>query len=806
MGIFHQFPYGNLHAQNYDWILEVVKDFMNKYENVEHAFDGALEAIEAAKDGSIEEMQTALQNAITAIDAEYQQASAGINQARNSAMTSIQQQRADALSAIGTDKNNALSAINTDKNNALLDLQTALTTALASIATQQTNATQVIEQLYNTLPASAQDILGRLNILDNIIVGFTPSNAFDWLQGGYIYPTGYEPVPTPPTIYTDDPAYDKIVSSRYATGCAGQRLRITTDGTINISAICCWYNTPPGGAPGGFAMGDAGLTPTFGDVIFPLNTTAFSIELKKPGGQTAITPADIAGHIDIRWVTDFVDQATVAPKENSNTANIARETGDLFFLDGVLYRALDDIAVGDTIVTNGAGANCQETSISSEIASIEGGGGGGSITGVEIVNTISNLAATTANKVLVLNDDSEWGTGGPCWFEKNNDWSTYTYERINGTYVAPIPNQSAMPEANAPWEQLLNIMYTWVGNLNLHHGDNTQFDNDLFGPRCERDSSNLFCMDCSAFVCAVLLGITYNNSRYVLGASADNIEKQYLSNHVGPSKSTFMPKGGLQTSELAMWFAQHGRLFDIPQSEDKVRDTLKFGDILFGSNSENKPDSYYNIEHCMFVLGTTKNYIVVAESSSGGTSFEPQGIKITFLNIPGTLTNTYLRVFARPKYHNYINKQPYMPYSASSYILKAFLLPIAQIRRLTDQSAGSSVTYGELYSDSWSMATPDYIPVIEGSTVQYIGDEQNSANVYYNWRLHEYDETMTIIKSTTLAYYNTNGSAYVNTPVTLTSNTKYVRFSENHYQNTQTARLAENKAFKFEVIPPVQPT
>ena len=794
------FPYTNTHELNLDWILQVVKDFQSKYSTIEQGIDDALADIEEAKNGSLEEMQSALETAINAIDAAYQQASTGINQARNSAITAIQQQRLDALSSINTDKNNALSAINTDKNNALLDLQTALTTALASIATQQTNATHIIEQLYNTLPASAQDILGRLNILDNIITGYTPSNAFQWLQGGYIYPEGVTP-PTPPAINTDDPAYDKIVSSLYMTGCAGQRLRISTDGTIHINLICCWFNTPPGGAPGGFSIGQEGLTPTFGDIIFPLNTTAFSIELVSPTGETSITPADVIGHIDVRWVTDFVDQATIAPKENSNTANVARETGELFFLDGVLYRALDDIAVGDTIVTSGAGANCQETSISSEIASIEGGGGGGGITGVEIVNTISNLAATTANKVLVLNDNSEWGTGGPCWFEKNNDWSTHTYERINGTYVSPIPNQSAMPEANAPWEQLLNIMHTWVGNLNLHHGDKTQFDNDLFGPRCEKDSSNLFCMDCSAFVCAVLLGITYDNSRYVLGANADNIEKQYLSNHIGPSKSSLMPKGGLQTFELAMWFAQHGRLFDIPQSEDKVRDTLKFGDILFGSNSENKPDSYYNIEHCMFVLGTTKNYIVVAESSSAGTLFEPQGIKIAFLNIPNTLTNTYLRVFARPNYQNYIPGQPYMPY-ANGYILKAFLLPIAQIRRLTDHSTGTSVNYGELYSDSWSMATPDYIPIIEGSTVEYIGDQQNSTNVYYNWRLHEYDETMTIIKSTTLAYYNTNGSAYVNTPVTLTANTKYVRFSENHYQNTQTARLAETKAFKFKVTPP----
>ena len=339
------FPYTNTHELNLDWILQVVKDFQSKYTNFDQTIADALEAIEAAKTGSLEDMQTALTNALAAISADQSAAQA----------------------AIAEDQATAQSAIASDQSAALLALQAALTAALTSITNEQTSATQIIEQLYNTLPASAQDILGRLNILDNIITGYTPSNAFTWLQGGYIYPEAYDPVPTPPAIYVDDPSYDKLVSSRYMTGCAGQRLRITTDGTVYINHICCWFNTPPGGAPGGFSIGQEGLTHTFGDIIFPLNTTAFSIEFVSPDGTVSITPNDIIGHIDIRWVTDFVDQATIAPKETSNTANVARETGELFFLDGVLYRDLEDIAVGDTIVTSGAGANCEETTIDEEL-------------------------------------------------------------------------------------------------------------------------------------------------------------------------------------------------------------------------------------------------------------------------------------------------------------------------------------------------------------------------------------------------------------------------------------------------------
>lgn len=542
---------------------------------------------------------------------------------------------------------------------------------------------------------------------------------------------------------------------------------------------------------------------TTGGVTTTLLSAVGTVRLTET--ETVIDPGEIIPSVSalITAIEDAVESIpadytalleTIAPLYANLTFPV--KAGQWCWYSGVLYEANQDISTSE----NWTAEHWATTTVGGELATIES-----RLDGIQIVSDRAGLADSTADKVLVLHDDSDWGTGGPCWFEKSATWSTYGYQRSDNSYVFPVPNQAPLPEAHAPREQLVDIMQTWIGNLNLHHGDNNQFDNDLFGPRCERDSSNLFCMDCSAFVCAVLLGIKYSNSRYVLGENADNIEMQYMSDHIGPSKSEYMPKGGLQTSEIAMWFAQHGRLFDIPQEEYKVRDTLKFGDILFGCNSERKPSSYYNIEHCMFVLGTSKDYIVVAESSSAGSLFEPQGLKLAFLQISGTLANQYMRVFARPNYHSYIQTPAITPYKQGTFKYNAFLLPVAQIRRLTDSTAGSSVKFGELYTDSYSMATPDYLPIVPGSSVKYVGAEKNSANVYYNWRIHEYDETLTIIKSTTLAYYNTSGSTYVNSAVTLTENTKYVRFSENHYStgpNTQTARLAEIKAFKFEIVPP----
>lgn len=332
------FPYTNTHELNLDWVLQVVKDFQTKYTTFDQALADALEAIETAKEGSLEDMQTALTNALDAIDA--------------------------ALANIGTAESAALEHIATSESAALESLQASLTTALNTLTEAQTDAATVINNLYNTLPASTQQILGQLTILDSIITGYNPE-AFTWLQGSYIW-TGEE-APTPPAINTDADTYTHYVSSRYMAGVAGRRLRVKTDGIINIIAVLTWYNTPPGGAPGGFVPGQAGQTLTFADILLPLTTTAISIELAKPDPTATLSPSEVPGHIEIEWVTDFVNQAVIAPKETSLTADVARNVGEYFFWEGVLYKATANIAVGDTIILSGAGANCEEAQIGADL-------------------------------------------------------------------------------------------------------------------------------------------------------------------------------------------------------------------------------------------------------------------------------------------------------------------------------------------------------------------------------------------------------------------------------------------------------
>lgn len=437
------------------------------------------------------------------------------------------------------------------------------------------------------------------------------------------------------------------------------------------------------------------------------------------------------------------------------------------------------------------------------------------ISDTEIVENIAELAATTANKVLVLHDDSDWGTGNSCWFEKSNTWTNYAYARSDGSKVYPMPDQAQLPESHAPREQLMNVLYTWVGNENIHHGAGAaSYNNDLFSATCQKDSDNLFDMDCSAFVNAILLGITYANSRYVLGTNADNVELQYMSNHIGPSQSTYMPKGGLHTSEMAMWFAQQGRLFTLPQDVSKVEDMLQFGDILFVSHGADSPNSFYAINHVAFVLGVSGRRVITAESINWNASPHETNSPMTRMHVlsvgdDGTIgPDKRLRVFARPDYQKILQTPAITPYQQGTYQYNAFFLPMAGIRRFSDSGESSSlVSYGALYTDERSMATVDYLPVIPNSTLNYVGKAYNSREKMYNAvRCYEYDANFGLIQATAMAYRNAS-NIFTRMALTLGSTTKYVRFmvyysSDSSLPSYDYIWLRDSQDFAVEITPP----
>ena len=410
---------------------------------------------------------------------------------------------------------------------------------------------------------------------------------------------------------------------------------------------------------------------------------------------------------------------------------------------------------------------------------------------IRTVENMEQLLETTEDTVLVLHNDSTYGDGGACLFEATDGVRYYGYQRTSdGKYMIPSTDQSEVVTNDPPIDALMSVMKTWVGNENVKHLTVGSTDNgSLFGETI-RQVDGKWTMDCSAFTSAVLMGITYNNSRYVLGNNANNIELEYFpgaqfppSRWVGKGRT----KGGLGATETAMWLAEHKRLYSFDEDPDKALAQLQFGDIVFGSNSI-YPTYYKNVEHIMIVLGTipSQGLLIASESidlSYDETHYEQSGAHITVLSLKDSTTgktNDYYRIWGRPDYsHIGKKKDVIVPKSANSYTYNCFFLEASLVCRGTSDS--SSIPAGKLMSDRYSAATPDFYPAIPGSVVSYTGASRCDRGVYL-CRVHEFDDTKKLIKSTTIAYAS-NGNPMTN-PVTIGSTTKYLRFTFGLQSNT----------------------
>lgn len=434
-----------------------------------------------------------------------------------------------------------------------------------------------------------------------------------------------------------------------------------------------------------------------------------------------------------------------------------------------------------------------------------GGGGGGDTGNMQVAKDMTELLDTTADYVLVLKNDSPFGNGGPCiFFDQGSQKTRNGYLRTNGTRVYPLPS-TAIPAANAPKQLLTNIIKTWIGRTDIVHAPSGR-DNllGLFATDCEADENDKYNMDCSDLACAILLGITYDNSRYVLGKSKDNVQNEMLSMGKMPaSNSPGKTVGGLTARELAQWFAEQGRLFYTDTWGENMAKTLRFGDIIFGSNasSSSSNKNYFDIEHVMFVLGTMQSterwHIIVAQCTSDASA----GHEGTVCHIRHAMiynSNTYYKVFARPNYRDFHETlNTLVPIGNGKYTYDCLWLPCTGNQ--LDVSTDGILLPGHKYVFGY-MSSTDYCPVIPGSTIAYTGAVRSTAtNVNYIVRCHEYDKNLNQVKrGQTLAY---NGAAM--SPIILDSETKYVQFTLGYSSNANTLiRYDDTDDFAVEVTPP----
>lgn len=393
----------------------------------------------------------------------------------------------------------------------------------------------------------------------------------------------------------------------------------------------------------------------------------------------------------------------------------------------------------------------------------------------------SGMEATTEPIVLVKNDDSRYGNGDPMVFTTQPGPAIQGngIDRANARSVYPLAGLGSLPTANAPRRRLMGIIRTWIGRTNFVHTSNTGTDTTtLFGDDCQADSNGKFHLDCSAFVCAVLMGITYEKSRYVLGKSAENlVEETGEFFTFPPSVSGARTKGGLYTFELAKYFAERKLLFNCPKDVDQFRQTLKFGDILFVSSSYDQTDpgyfnTYYNIGHCAFVLGTVGDFIMLAECSGSIGSKEPSNIHFAMSNISSYLSGDHYRVFARPDYKKDEFGSWHPIADNGKTVIRDVLTPGMEI--YLGSSDNPPANAGMIRANTCFSACEGFIPVTPGSVVYYTGNTSNTRGLL-SCRIHQYDENYhQVRRGQTLMYLGQTSGANAS-PVTIEATTRYIR-------------------------------
>lgn len=413
------------------------------------------------------------------------------------------------------------------------------------------------------------------------------------------------------------------------------------------------------------------------------------------------------------------------------------------------------------------------------------------------VQDSDELLTTSASQVLVSNNNTPFGFGGSVIFEKRNE-KKLGYKRNDGSVVFPKANGTILCDPDAPIFELMSVIKTWVGRNNIIHNVDNDTYTSLFGDNCVADSNGKIHMDCSDFVCAVLMGITYDNSRIVLGNDAENRPLRDIFNSMPCLNKGNKTKGGLYTWEMAQWFAENNRLFELPKSTTDRASMLQFGDVLFSSSDESFSDRYYSIGHCMFVLGTIKypvgsEKVVVAHCSSEvveGT--DPGAIYVTTMNLGASS----IRVFGRPKYlngHDHPLDSSIIPEANGTYKYNVFLLPKAEI--LLDSTSG--VQSGEISLRNVFSSTLRYYPAIPGSSLLFTGTGTSDRGNYLV-RVAEYDSAFKLVKRPTTIL--SNGKA---TPLTVSSSTKYVRFGFGRFASSNAPIwLSETDDFKITITLP----
>ena len=374
----------------------------------------------------------------------------------------------------------------------------------------------------------------------------------------------------------------------------------------------------------------------------------------------------------------------------------------------------------------------------------------------EVIESIDDMVNVTKDRVLVLHNNSPWGTGGPCWFEYLSYATEGGYARKDGGKMYPMLDQGPLIASTPPVERMMSIISSYVENENLIYGN----DNTLF------ESTTTNEIDCSAFVSAVLHGIAYSFSKYVGDA---NRRTERISSY-SPTLLTDTPRPPLRrlrTRYMAQYFAEQGWLHKMPSTYN-MRDILQFGDILFSwDGKENSTNRFLKIAHVSIVLAVRDGSNIVVAQCGGYPAVvttqdnvkDPTLIpqipgKISTINLTPENISTYFSAFARI---------PYVAQNDTAFVggkLKPVFIPNTYI----DEGRMGVESISGICATSYG-----YIKVNPSSVITFTG-----ATSYRGYELipmvAEYDEHMQYLAK----------GRFTSADKTLTANTRYIKLCYAH--------------------------
>jgi len=407
----------------------------------------------------------------------------------------------------------------------------------------------------------------------------------------------------------------------------------------------------------------------------------------------------------------------------------------------------------------------------------------------KVTKTFADALKSESENIAVNRNDSDFGDGGFCVFDTMDYAVRRGYTKDDGVRIFPLPSIVAPVQHDIPKREILAVIKSYVDRTDVLYGDidvpaSNPKPGGLFAETIDTDSGGNHYMNCNMFAGAVVKGIKYERSRYVID---HNVDAEYSTCRFMPeSTSPYFSEGWLNTFEIAQYFAEQKQLFYTDSDPYTAASRLQFGDLLFVStDSSPYNDRYLMLSHVVVVLGTIPNtkFVLVAECTSSGTSFFDESAGHPFINMY-TISGSNL-VFARPNY-NIPYAESIMCGTGGVIALKPYMVMGALINVGSDSDASQR---GYIFNGSKRSAScREYIPVVPGTKLNYTGPLSDDGNLHII-RVVFYDESMNYTRYVNLGY---NGVA---TQATVDNTERYVRFmfqvSPSSYAGARAIKLSD---------------